>query len=473
MLRRTRPTDTDDLGELPPLDEPDAEDVEGPSDEEILPLLSPIEEDVDLDEDEQPPDVELGTEVEEQETDADEPGDVVLDMSELLSVTEDDERPEDADTAGPAILDLAADLDVDGRELLGSTEEGTDEPPEDLVSEDLPELDADEPGGLDDEPSWLALDALRDEDLPPRANPWLVERMELATSDLTSLARAPDGLVAGGSGIAFVATGALVGLGNGRAVALVAVGPSKVVVLTAAGELVLVSPGAGPEPVTGFLESLALRPDAAIEPGLVELPEGALAVHVGGSELALSDDGGRHFTRFEVGGSIVATSPAGTAPFGLLRTAEGFALAELQPGARRQGPLDAVADEVARGDRPLLAAKGDVVALASAERGLVLSSDRGHGFARVPGCLHATALALGRRDGAARVWVSVFLETEARALVIEVDVASRRAAVVAELLGEDEEDELDARVRALLWDEGDGVLWAATSTELNRLRPTD
>ena len=76
---------------------------------------------------------------------------------------------------------------------------------------------------------------------------------------------------------------------------------------------------------------------------------------------------------------------------------------------------------------------GDIIALSGADRGLVLSVDGGRGFSRIPGCLHVSALELGTRDGRSRVWLALYVESQERSLVIEVDVSTKTAEVIAEL----------------------------------------
>ena len=78
-------------------------------------------------------------EIPETPHDPDDGHEVVLDIGSLLSLADDEVSAEDADGAGPESLDPAADLADLGEPIVGSLEEGTDEPLEDLVSEDLPE----------------------------------------------------------------------------------------------------------------------------------------------------------------------------------------------------------------------------------------------------------------------------------------------------------------------------------------------
>ena len=113
---------------------------------------------------------------------------------------------------------------------------------------------------------------------------------------------------------------------------------------------------------------------------------------------------------------------------------------------------------------PLIAAAGEVVAVASRERGLAISTDGGRSFLHVPGCLQASALATGVVAGRPRVWCSVFVESEERSVVIEIDPASGQAQAIAEVTTPEDEAALDGgdcRIEALVWDALTRCLWAA------------
>jgi len=464
MPLRTDPSDLEELQELPPLDELDRDESEGPAEDDSLPLLDPIEEDVDLDEDEAPLDIGLGVEVEEAEADADEPGDVVLDMTELLSEVDDDEHPEEGDVAGPSELDLSADIDTEGEEMLGSNEEGTDEPYEDLVSDELPELDADEPGGFEDEAAWLELDSLRDEPLPPRGEPWVTEEVATDDADIAALAVTSSGMVVGGARVTFTSSGRAVPLGRSRTVALAPFGDGGVVAQSAGGDLLHIPPDGEPKPIAPAFETSPRHLDVALCP---DAPEGAIVVFAAGDTLARSLDGGAHFTLEQLPGRIIALS----GDVALLREPEGWALAERRDGTWRDAALADEGRDIAEGESVLFAACGPLRALAAAERGLAVSAD-GTSFTRIPGCLHASALTLGRRGGADKAWVALFLESEERAVVVEVDLATKAATVIVEIdaQGEDDTDH-DARILALAWDARAEALWAAGAGLLVRSTP--
>lgn len=468
--------DTEELEELPALDPSPDEEREGPDDSELTPLLTPLEEDVDLDEGRPEPDVDLGVEVPEEPAELDEGHEVVLDIQSLLSLADEDDHDQDADGSGPEQLDPAADLSDVDEPIVGSLEEGTDEPLEDLVSDDLPELDADEPGGMIDEASWLSSDALRDEDLPkPSERPFTITRVDSTLTELEALALAGGRLWVGGQELcSFERDGSARRTELGvHVLGLTALGQG-VVALTPAGLLEAVTPGGEVRRLAGFRQALGLASDApaALAVGCLRGTDGdALLVAAGESRIAVSRDGGASFQGSEVGGRVVAVS-SGAPTRLVVQGAEGPALLESAAEGLRRILLDAEAEEAVCGELPLLGSLGDVVALASRDRGLALSADGGRSFGRVVGCLHATALELGTRDGRPRAWLAVFIESEERSLVIEVDVATRSAEIVAELTGAEDvapSDGEDGRVCALAWDADHGRLWAAGEGGLFRL----
>ncbi|MBI3206552.1 MAG: hypothetical protein HYZ29_33755 [Myxococcales bacterium] len=474
------PQDDDQLEELPPLDPSPDEEREGPDDDELTPLVSPLEEDVDLEEDSMEPDVDLGLEVHEQSADADDGHEVVLDIGNLLSLADEGTGEEDADRAGPEALDPAADLAELGEPIVGSLEEGTDEPLEDLVSEDLPELDADEPGDTLDEASWVATDALRDEVLPRRAErSWKVGHDPRAGVDLEALALGPDRLwVAGRSLLSLARDGGDCREALATRVLRLETLGDDVLAVTVAGALERVSSTGASRSIAAAHSALDLSPAsssalavAAFAPGGAD----AFLVAAGSHRVAVTQSGGASFDATEVGGRVAQVG-LGHPTRLLVQGTEGWALLEWGAAGLERTSLDPVAEEVAAGEHVLLGSLGDVVVLTAADRGLCLSLDRGRSFARVPGCLHGCALALGVRDGRPRAFLAAFVESEERSLLIEVDLGTGAAEIVAELEPNDDVaagDDEDDRARALVWDAEARTLWAASPSGLWRLTPPE
>lgn len=473
------PHDDEALEELPPLDPSVDEEREGP-DDDLTPLLSPLEEDVDLEEDSMEPDADLGLELTDQSEEGDEGHEVVLDIGNLLSLAEEERGGEDADRAGPEALDPAADLADLGEPIVGSLEEGTDEPLEDLVSEDLPELDADEPGDALDEASWLATDALRDEELPKRAErSWAVTHHAGAGGDIEALALGPERL--------WVAGRTLVSVGRDggdtreectlRALRLAPLG-GDVLAVTVGGGLERVSPGGSARGVPAAHSALDLSSGASAALAIAVLAQGgtdAFLIAAGSHRVAVTQNGGSSFEPSEVGGRV--TQVASGAPTRLLvHGTEGWALLEWGQSGLERIALDAAAEEVACGEQVLVGSLGTMVVMTAADRGLCLSLDRGQSFARVPGCLHVSALALGVRDGRPRAFLASFVESEEKGLIIELDLASKTAEIVAELGPGDDlaaGDDPDDRARALAWDAETRTLWVATQSGLWRVAPPE
>jgi hypothetical protein len=253
---------------------------------------------------------------------------------------------------------------------------------------------------------------------------------------------------------------------------LVACG-TAVLAPTARGALLSITSGAPAREIFAFAAALKLQKDTAATLQVASLDEGSFLVGAGTHRIAVSRDGGESFENAEVGGRVARAS-GGAPPRLLVHGTEGAAVLAFDGRAFARTPLDSVADEVALGEHLALATLGDTVALASSDRGLVVSSDGGRSFDRVPGCLHATALELGLRAGRPRAFIAAFVESEEQCLLIEVDVLTRAAAIVAELRPIDDvapSDGEDGRVRALVWDAERGVLWAAGATGLFRLTP--
>jgi hypothetical protein len=124
---------------------------------------------------------------------------------------------------------------------------------------------------------------------------------------------------------------------------------------------------------------------------------------------------------------------------------------------------------VALGAAPTAVSRGNVVALADAERGLCVSSDGGETFRMVTGAVNVTAIALGEHEGASTVFGALHREGKDASELIAVDPSTAHAVGIAKLQGQpDEEAEETGRTQALLF--ADGYLWAAGLYGLARLR---
>jgi hypothetical protein len=124
---------------------------------------------------------------------------------------------------------------------------------------------------------------------------------------------------------------------------------------------------------------------------------------------------------------------------------------------------------VALGAAPSVLARGSLIALADAERGLCISSDGGESFRMVTGAVNVTAIALGEHAGAPSVFAALHREGKDLTELIAVMPATAQAVSIGELSGQPDEDaEETGRTQALLF--AHGYLWCAGGYGLARLR---
>jgi hypothetical protein len=425
-------------------------------------------------------DVDVGIVLSEESVPEDERPEMVLDIAELLAVADERESEEDPDSLGPgSTLEDDIDPEDEGRSLLGSSEEGVEEPLEDLVRDELPELDADEPGGFDD--AFSSEVVTSDDELPAAAAvEWSVELFGDLGTGLAAVELGARGVVTGGHGVAWLSNGAVLTapLAGTRVRALAPLADGSVVCTTAGGELLRLAHGSAEgESLPEGVIALGTRPGRTHQLTCAAFPEGgplALVAHAGGTTLVTSRDAGRSWQTLEVGGRIIASSSRGPTRF-IARGHEGFGLLGFDETGKSLSrvPLDdRVADEILAHDSTLLATVPGHVALASRDGDLALSRDSGKTFARVEGCQRATALCAGMRAGRARVWLTLFQEALERVVVIEVDADTGRAETIAELRrDESAEENLDPSVTALCFDPDTNELLAASDAGLCRIRP--
>jgi len=125
---------------------------------------------------------------------------------------------------------------------------------------------------------------------------------------------------------------------------------------------------------------------------------------------------------------------------------------------------------VALGAATTALARGGVVALADAERGLCVSNDGGETFRMVIGAVNVTAIALGEHGGEPTLFAALYRESKDASELIAVDLETGHPLRIAELTGEADEDaEETGRTQALAF--VDAELWAAGGYGLAKLRP--
>ena len=135
----------------------------------------------------------------------------------------------------------------------------------------------------------------------------------------------------------------------------------------------------------------------------------------------------------------------------------------------RELVLTAPAAGVALGAAATAVARGSVVALADALRGLCVSGNGGETFRMVTGAVNVTAIAVGEHAGAPAVFAALHREGKDLSELIVVDPVTGKAQSIAELSGQpDEEAEETGLTQALLW--VDGCLWCAGGYGLAKLK---
>jgi len=488
--------DDDELDELPPIDgdgdaaddaEADPEDLDEEIDDGGDPMDDSTGEDDSVDE------------LEDSETEPEAQASWLNDAGEddALDVGAPDALGEEV--ASGALLEGAEETDVgeddltfgsEDESLVGDAgEEGFVDEEEALREEDLPRLDSGDDAGdaeMDDVDLGDALpdDDAAEEPLPPwddRA--W--DRVEGAAGGLrapiaavSAVACAGDVVIVGGEGLARVDAAGKVtaldalGLRGGAPLAIAADASGVVLSTPRAG--VLVSQDGG----KSFAEANEWRAYVAREDSVREpTPLTLASLVMWGADLwgrtragALVWSGDRGATWARVNGALRVEAIAVDAVTGeLVAIARGDAGACLEVRGTAGRVAITPCAPLPAGPMMALAANGGRVAVAFANRGAFRTNDAG-GWSRLEGTASLTAIAYVRSG---TLVVALCSEGEGRAWIVEARGSEGPARIVAEL-GDapgTHEDESDARVRALAWDESRGVMWAAGAFGLVALRP--
>lgn len=481
--------ESDPDNELPPFDGDEELGEEEPGisiDPETL--LTTFDDEEGLD-DELAQDLDVGIELDAPPEDAGETGgELVLDIATLLNLAEDEPEPDEADETGPVDFDASAGIQAPpGESLAGPPEEGTGEPFEDLVSGDLPELDADSEGDYDGEDAaWLEIPDTRDDEPPP----WAEEHWRNADhvpGALSALARAGGELVAGGEDLlwwsAKSASPERLGADTGIE-SLALVGPAFDAVLLATTDHRLLrrfKSAREPQLVAGWSRVVG---SSHLGPPRIELCQctgdatEVVLARTSTGRLARSDDGGETWSSVDVRARVIAISPSG-APLALLvedRTGLSL-LSSADTGLSwNLQPLDEAGRRVAGGTAPILGVCGSVVCVGDSARGLAVSTDGGASFSHVDGCAGVEALTAGELDGQVRVWAALYDEPNDHTELVLVDPALATAERIAEIETaglDDEPGHERARVAAIAWDPDRRRLWAAGMGGLRSWAPPD
>jgi hypothetical protein len=469
-----------ELPELPPIDL-DERDEDGPIGrlEELIEAPDGAEELAG--EEEAPLDIDVGVKLDNSEENASDAGsgELVLDIATLLQNADEQVEP-DADETGIATLDPSVDIE-------SSPEIGLDEPEDegqgdmhDLVADQLPGLDADEEGDFegDADASFIEGAGARDEIPPPWTHARWIEQSLTATDALEAIALERGVLVAGGDDVLWIEPGASplrLAAGDGRIQQVVLVGSARdtIVYATALGRLFRRQRLSGTiEELRGWRELCRVPEGRPLGLELCQVSgddaKNVILVRASNGVLLRSADAGNHWERIEIDGMARAL-PRRAAPAAvLLQTPRGGVLMRSpDAGASWQRfELDALGRAVAECEDPLLAAAGSVVALGHPEVGLVVSSDGGASFERIPGCSSVSALAAESWQGEGRIWAALYRQSEDRAEIVQVDPVERIAERIADLRAgpppASSDDPMErGRVVALDWDRVTALLWAS------------
>jgi hypothetical protein len=456
--------------ELPPLDR-DPSDADELADEELGELLPPLDSftGADDEEDETDTDVELARLPEGPEEDAE--FEMAFDPVDLLQL---DQEPAASDDAlGLDDFDGSSELDGSDSEASSADEADTAGEFGELVAEgELPELDADEPAG-DDEERWGTLGIVSSEsELSEAPEPW-PSRYALGAPERCFALAVSDGVCAAASADLIWLDQALgspvrTAIDGTRVSSLALVGrePKIALCVTGIGRLFRRARNdSSAERVDDWRRAAEL---AGSGPEGIELCQlGSDAPHsvvarLSSGALLRSDDTGVTWVPIETEITAFVVSQSGSPLAALSKGGERLSLSLDGGRSFKHVELKQPALSVAGGEAPILAAAGSVVAIADAERGLVVSSDSGKTFRVVRGVSNATAVSAGFCAERPSVWVALYHEARDRTSIALVDVTRAEATVI----GVVETPELDvdgagerSRVERLWWD---GThLWAA------------
>jgi len=397
-----------------------------------------------------------------------------------------EDEPESSDDAvGFDAAVEPADLTSESDAREHDAAEGFDDGLARLEEHELPQLDGDEGTDLD-EPSFGAhLESADETALPVAAEPWHVDFLAPDREHCGALTAERGVVVAGSSDLFWLDEGretvVRIGLDGTRisSIALVGEGQLSALCVTAFGRLLRRARSGGDverlvdwrrvaEASGASAEGLELR---ALGP---TRPNSVLGRLTSG-RLVRSDDMGTSFTMLEP--AVTALTMSSTSEPVAVITRDGARLGFSANGGFHWEYLELVspAREVASGETPLVAAKGGVVVLGDAERGVVVSSDHGRTFRRVTGATNVTAVSAGADGERPTAFVALYRETDDQSLLVEIDAATGVAttlAVMALPAPEDPDVALElARIERLIWD--GQRLWAAGAFGLARIRRDD
>ncbi len=449
---------TDELQPLPPLD--DGADGEGPI-EAPLDLRVFADDDAADADDSVAHDLDIGIRLPDLDAPAAEDlGETAVGgIDGLVALVPESDESSGDDRMGPHGADdgaLLAELPALGE----GTGEGTSEGLEGLVSDELPELDADRDGDANDEDlgAWGdAVSVVDDEPAPAAAIPWVWSLVSDVPA--AALAATPDTLWIGGSAVRAVALAdrePLPSVLAETATPWISIAPIDEGLLgaDAVGRLYTLLRGGDPQPVDDWRAAFDLASDAPDALSVVGSDRGIVARTASG-RLGRADRAGRDWQPIDVPlvRALAADAERGWiavsgAPSPALHVSRDGVAWTIEPIG---------ADPWTTEKNPLLGAAGRIVALGSRHHGVALRANARSDFERVAGTVGAVALAL--HDGAPPLlFVAVARETRGVTEILRVDVSTGSAERIVEVPSAAEDG---SAVQALVFDSGTKRLWIA------------
>lgn len=449
----------------PPELEPDAGDDDAGSDDfgELLPDLD--EHTSESDDDERPLDAEpdeLDTLPDSDEESEDAPHELDLGPDALLT---GEEAADPGDALGPT--DGANASDLMPEDTLPSDDEERDgiDDGRPLVNDlDLPGLDADEAGD-DDLVRYGTLVAASEAELEAAATPWQLQRLSPERERCRSLAVEGASVVAGSTDLLWLegdgASPVRVALEGSRILSLVLLGESRETALcvTASGRLVRRARLASDAERLAELGRSAELGGAAVEGvELCQLGRATPRAVLGrGSSGVLfrSDDAGTSVRVLEPRLAVRALSP-GSSPVAAL-SANGLELLLSENAGQSFEPvtLDRAGQRVAGGELPGVVSSGTTIAIHDEERGVAVSLDRGATFRELAGTASVSAIAVGAYEGRTTLFLALYAELGDTTRFVRMDAEQGYGEVIATLAGTGDADAdlgASARIERLGWD---------------------